>query len=148
MLDVREKRQKAEEGRFAAAQGRLAAEQAAQAALRAEATEQHALWELAAKQVPLDLQAMQLFNEFFRLLEVREREQAERVAAAEAALAEQRACLVEAVRETEVIAKIKLRDEQAWKAEIERAEALFLDELAIMRHGRGAHPQDSAPARR
>lgn len=140
MLDVREKRQKTEEERFAALQARLAAERAALEALKAEGVQQHALWEEASKAVPLDLQAMQLFNEFFRILEVRERDQEARIVHAEAHVEAQREVLVTAMRETEVIAKIKTRDLAAWKARIERAEALFLDELATTRHGRVPRP--------
>jgi flagellar export protein FliJ len=96
----------------------------------------------------LDLQQMVMYQEFFQRMEVRQRQQGDRIEEARARVLNQRDILVLAHQEHEAIAKLKERDFKAWQTAIDRAEAAFIDELATVRYVRPAHgdPTIEGPA--
>lgn len=136
LLEVRERRQKAEEERLQKLLGEQALEQAELNRLKAEHA---AKWQElvdAQQAASLDLQSLVLYQNFLAGLEKLIKRQQDAVDMAAARSENQRELLVEAKREAEIIQKLRERDEKAWREAIEKAEAELIDELATVRHGR------------
>lgn len=136
VLEVRERRQKAEEEvlqRMLAAQRR---EEAELARLRAEHEAKWAEWQAAQREAALDLQSLVLYQGFIEGMERHMRRQQDLIADITARCDEQRKVLLAAMRETEIMAKLKERDLAAWRLAIDQAEDAMLDELAMARHAR------------
>lgn len=136
LLEVRERTLKAEDERLQALLGQQAKEQNELNRLKGE----HAIkWQelVDAQQASsLDLQSLVLYQNFLLGLETLIKRQQDALDDAAARSENQRAILVDAKREAEVIQKLKERDQKAWQAAIDKAEAEMLDELATVRHGR------------
>lgn len=136
LLEVRERRQKAEEEKLQKLLGEQALEQAELNRLKAEhATKWQELVD-AQQAASLDLQSLVLYQNFLLGLETLIKRQQDAVDMAAARSDNQRELLVEAKREAEAILKLKERDEKVWREAIEKAEAELIDELATVRYGR------------
>ncbi|HEY9722513.1 MAG TPA: flagellar export protein FliJ [Oscillatoriaceae cyanobacterium] len=134
VLEVRERRQKQEEEALT----RLLGEQSRAERVLAKLKEEEATrkGEFVALQGMVDLDTLVLYQNYFGEIERRVRVQQDEVDTAIARVNNQRDLLAEAMREAEVMKKLKERDEKAWRDEIEQAEAALIDELAMGRHVR------------
>ena len=147
LLEVRERRKKTEEERLQALTADVQAREAELAALKAEEDASRAGWMTMQREGALDLQQMVFYQEFFMRMEVRQRQQQDRIDEARARVINQRDILMLAHQEFEAIAKLKERDYKAWQTAIDRAEAAFIDELATVRYVRpGGEPSFEGPA--
>lgn len=136
VLEVRERRQKAEEEvlqRLLAGYRREADELAR---LQAVHDAKWAEWQAAQRESALDLQSLVLYQGFIAGMEQRMKRQRDLMEDIGARCDHQRAVLAEAMRETEVMKQLKERDQAAWQRAIDKAEDAFLDELATVRHMR------------
>lgn len=134
VLEVREQRQKQEEEVLTRLLGEQAKAERVLERLKAEETTRKA--EFVALEGLVDLDTLVLYQNYFTEIERRVRAQQDEVDTAIARVNNQRDLLAEAMREAEVMKKLKERDEKAWRDEIERAEAALIDELAMSRHVR------------
>ena len=140
LLEVRDRRKKAEEEKFQRLMGELQSSEAELARLKQEEGVQREAWVAMQLEGPLDLQQMLLYQEYFQRMELRQKAQERSIEDARARVLNQREVLALAMRELEAIAKLKERDEKAWLEAVERAEAQVIDELATMRHARKGEP--------
>ena len=93
---------------------------------------------MAAQGAPaLNLDDVTMIQRFMLVLDQRTAKQRQVVGDAKARVDNQRELLAEAMRQVEVIKQLKERDEKAWRAAIEEAEARELDELATLRYSYG-----------
>lgn len=111
-------------------------EEQALEALKAEEAECFERWQVSQREGAIDLQSAMLFPLYLEGLTLRQAEQEARIEQARRFVEEQRAALARAAQDHDIMLKLKERDEKAWRAAIDRAEALFIDELATSRHGR------------
>lgn len=136
VLEVRERKQKAEEERLHYLMAGQAREQAELDRLKAEHADRYAELIAAQQEASLDLQSLVIYQNYLASMDKRIRLQADAVGDAAARVANQRELLLEAQREAEIMRKLKERDKAAWQKALDQAEAALLDELATSRYQR------------
>lgn len=148
LLEVRERRKKAEEEKLALLTAQVLGEEAQLGRLKGEEGAQREAWMNMQLEGALDLQQMVLYQEYFLRMELRQKSQQERIDEARARVLNQRDLLLEAHRELTSIEKLKERDEKVWREAIDKAENDLLDELATVRYARreGAQSGTDEPA--
>jgi len=134
LLEVRERAQRQEEELLQHLLRRQRAAEDELAALRRDEQAQRDAWLAAQEAGGLDLDQVAMIQQFLYVLETRIRKALQAMEDAVARVDNQRELLSEAMRQVEIISKLKERDEKAWRDGIERSEAAELDELATLRH--------------
>jgi flagellar FliJ protein len=134
LLEVRERAQKQEEELLQHLQRRLGEAEGALQGLHADEQAQRDAWLAAQQRGGLDLDQVAMIQQFLYVLDTRIKAQRRAVEDAVARVDNQRELLAEAMKQVEIIKKLKERDEKAWRDGIERSEAAELDELATLRH--------------
>lgn len=134
LLEVRERAQQQEEEVMQHLLRRQHESEAALQKIVDEERAQHDAWMALQTSGPLQLDDVAVIQQFLMVLEKRIRVQRAAVEEAIARTENQRELLTEAMREAEVIRKLKERDEKAWRDALEKAEAAELDELATLRY--------------
>jgi flagellar FliJ protein len=148
LLEVRERRKKAEEEKLQVLTAAVQAEEAELARIQGEEAAQRQAWMTMQLEGALDLQQMVLYQDYFARMELRQKAQQGRIDEARARVLNQRDMLVAAHRELEAIEMLKERDQKAWQSAIDKAENELLDELATIRYARrdGGAPGAEGPA--
>jgi flagellar FliJ protein len=136
LLEVRERKKKIEEERFTRFLGEQRLAESELAELVAHETAQRNEMGSIQQGDSLDLQMIGIFQGFLIDLERRIKQQESRVKEAHVRMGQQKYLLDAALREWEMVVKLKERDEKAWRMEVERGENALMDELATLRHGR------------
>ncbi|MDB5098744.1 MAG: Flagellar FliJ protein [Cyanobacteria bacterium RYN_339] len=134
LLEVRERAQQQEQELLQHLLRRQQESQGELAGLFNDEQAQRDAWLAAQQSGGLDLDDIAMIQQFLYVLDTRIRAQRQAVEDSVARVDNQRELLTEAMRQAEIIRKLKERDEKAWRAEVESAEAKELDELATLRH--------------
>jgi flagellar export protein FliJ len=140
LLEVRERAQRQEEELLQHLLRRHGEAESALAKLHGDEQAQRDAWLAAQRAGGLDLDDVAMIQQFLYVLETRIKAQRQAVEDAVARVDNQRELLAEAMKQVEIIKKLKERDEKAWRDGIERAEAAELDELATLRHAYNQRP--------
>ena len=134
LLEVRERAQQQEQELLQFLLVGLATARNELTSLQNDEQAQHAAWLSSQAAGILHLDDVAMIQQFLYVLDSRIHAQRQAVEDASARADNQRELLTEAMRQAEIIRKLKERDEKAWRDELEKAEAAELDELATLRH--------------
>lgn len=134
LLEVRERAQKQEEEILQHLLRRQGDAEQALNKLKADEQAQRDSWMALQAGGALPLDEIAMIQGFLQILEKRIRSARQAYEDATARCDNQRALLTDAMRQVEIIRKLKERDEKAWRDALERSEAAELDELATLRY--------------
>ena len=134
LLDVRERARKEEEERLQALFVKLNEVRGNLSQLERDEQAQRDAWLSLQIEGVLPLDEVAMIQQFMTVLARRIVVEGRALEEANARVDNQREILSEAMRQVEVIRKLKERDERAWRDELERLEAAELDELATLRY--------------